>query len=75
MTTTKSEQSLLVSEGMREYWREPRTRVRRALMAKIREREAQLGRLERRGMVDSDRYRYIASRLEEARTELEELRK
>jgi hypothetical protein len=69
----KSEQSLLVSEGMVEYWRRPGVRERRALQAKIREREGQLARLERHGMVDCDRYRHIKSKLEQARAQLEQL--
>jgi hypothetical protein len=74
MTTAKSEQSLLVSEGMVEYWANPRTKKRRALQAKIREREAQLARLERHDMTHTDRYAYILSKLEQARAQLEQLR-
>jgi hypothetical protein len=73
--TTKSEQSLLVSEGMREYWRKPGIRERRAIQAKVRERERQLERLERRGMINSDRYRHIESKLEQLNEQLEQLRK
>ncbi len=73
MTRTKSEQSLLVSEGMREYWRKPGVRERRAIQTKIREREAQLARLERRGMVNSDRYKHIASKLAELNEQLAQL--
>jgi argininosuccinate lyase len=71
----KSEQSLLVAEGMREYWRKPGVRERRAIQAKIREREAQLARLERHGMVNTDRFRHIESKLEQLNEQLEQLRK
>ena len=73
MPKTKSEQSLLVSEGMREYWRRPGVRERRALQAKVRERQAQLARLERVGKADSDRYTYIAGKLAHLREQLERL--
>lgn len=72
----KSEQSLIVSEGMRDYWRKPGVRERRALQAKVRERKQQLARLERVGMVDSDRdrYRYIASKLDDLNQQLDQLK-
>jgi hypothetical protein len=73
MTKTKSEQSLLVSEGLREYWSDPRVRARRSIQAKVRERRQQLERLERRGMQESDRYKYIAGRLEELNKQLAQL--
>ena len=70
---TKSEQSLLVSEGMRDYWSDPRVRARRSIQAKVRERQHQLERLERRGLVDSDRYIYIFGKLQQLYKQLEQL--
>jgi hypothetical protein len=70
----KSEQSLLVSEGMREYWADPRVRARRSIQAKIRDRKHVLERLERRGMQDTDRFRHIASKLADLNEQLEQLK-
>jgi hypothetical protein len=75
MNRTKSEHSLLISEAMEEYWADPRVRARRSIQAKIKERTHQLERLERRGMVNSDRYRHIESKLEQLNAQLEQLRK
>lgn len=62
-----------VSHAMKVYWAQPGTRERRRLQAKVREREMQLARLERRGLSNTDRYCYIKQRLDEAREQLEQL--
>ena len=76
MRTEHAEQ---VSVGMREYWHEPGVRERRVAMNKLRRRvaflERQLRARERRGMTDTERYAEFTTRLEEARTELEQVRK
>jgi hypothetical protein len=68
-----------VSQAMKTYWAQPGVRERRVAMNKLRRRvaflERQLRARELRGMTDTERYAEFTTRLEEARADLELLRK
>jgi hypothetical protein len=75
----RSEHAEQVGIAMKEYWRKPGVRECRVAMNKLRRRvaflERQLRARELRGMTDTERYAEFTTRLEEARADLELLRK